>query len=508
MTRRLALTAFAVLALALTLTPASALAGGARAQPAPVAVMAAAGGTLGPNDIHSAYALPKTGPRGQTIAMVVPYDHPSAAADLAAYTRFFGVPRCGAGCFRKLNQKGAASPLPARDPTGGTWTVEASLGTQVARGMCQNCSILLVEADSDSAADLSVAVQTAARAGATVVLTTFTVPEQAQYAGLAADYVHPGTTVVAATGDGGYTGDATFPGSLPNVVAVGGTHLKLSASGKYLGETVWSAPPNATTSGCSLYTPAPAWQAAFAKAVGCKTFRAEADIAAVAQPGVLVHITGISSAGGPWYEADGTSLAAPVIAGAFALAGPAGAGLPPQLLYKRALASPSSLHDVTTGSDYPFCSGRPICAARRGFDGPTGLGTPDGLRAFGGLDPRFPGIAAVAPHGRLNAKRSWQVPITLRNFNPFAVTVSLTLRLAPSPSTPSRGEAARVLKLAEIKGVALASGQRLVVSPAIARGARALLRQNHRTSVLAVLDEFDAGGRRVEVTEKLTLVVP
>ncbi len=395
------------------------------AAPAPAAA------SLTPNQIHAAYSLPRTGAAGQTIAIVSAYDDPGVQADLNAYTRRFGIPACTVanGCFRVLNQSGARSPLPPRD-TGGQFITESSIGVEVARGVCQSCSIMLVEASSFAPGDLSAAAATAARAGAGAVVTTFNIgddPADAQYA---PDFTHPGSVVVAAAGDGGYDGAPTFPASLPGVLAVGGTRLRLTPQGGYRGESAWAQ----TTSGCSLFERAASWQAALAASAGCGSGRAVADLAAVASPGPLVHIQDLGSPCGPsWCEAEGTSVSAPIIAGVIGLAGSGGSS-EVKRLYTHARRDPGAFHDVTSGTTHA-CGGQPICSARRGYDGPTGLGTPYGLAAFlaggGAIDRRHPRLSLSAPRNRLSVDRRWTTRLTVHNGNAFAVrgTVALARRL-------------------------------------------------------------------------------
>ena len=47
----------------------------------------------------------------------------------------------------------------------------------------------------------------------------------------------------------------------------------------------------------------------------------------------------------------------------------------------RAYAHTPKLFDVTTGSN-GTCGGSLVCKAKAGYDGPTGLGTPNGAAAF------------------------------------------------------------------------------------------------------------------------------
>jgi len=73
----------------------------------------------------------------------------------------------------------------------------------------------------------------------------------------------------------------------------------------------------------------------------------------------------------------GTSVAAPVIGSVYAMAGDAATvayGICPY-------SQPSSLNDVTSGSN-GSCGGSCLCTAGPGYDGPTGLGTPNSTAGF------------------------------------------------------------------------------------------------------------------------------
>jgi subtilisin family serine protease len=75
-----------------------------------------------------------------------------------------------------------------------------------------------------------------------------------------------------------------------------------------------------------------------------------------------------------WVQAGGTSVAAPIVAAVYALAGN---GRTASYAYSHA----GRLYDVRSGAN-GSCGGSYLCTARRGYDGPTGLGTPHGLGAF------------------------------------------------------------------------------------------------------------------------------
>jgi hypothetical protein len=399
---------------------------------ASLARAASATGPLTPSQIRSAYALPATGASGQKIAIISAYNDPYAQSDLNAYDKQYGLPACNAGngCLRTLNEKGQAAPLPPTDVTGGTWITESAIGTEIAHGVCESCKIILVEASTTAKADFSAAVKAAGGAGATVIVTTFTAIEDPLDSQYLDDYSHTKAAVVSSVGDGvgqyGYSGEADFPASLPDVLAVGGTQLSLGRRGAYAGEQVW----NDTLSGCSLYEPAPSWQLADAAAVGCQNRRAVADIAAEAEPGAIVHITDSGSPGGPWFAATGTSLSAPIIGAVVGLAGSLGSN-EARTLYARAKSDPGAFHDITTGMNAPNCQSS-ICKARPGYDGPTGLGTPFGLAAFlpsgGALNRKHSGVTVSAPSHGLKAGNQWQVKLTVANGNPFAVSGSLDLQ--------------------------------------------------------------------------------
>jgi subtilase family serine protease len=329
-----------------------------------------------PGDFESAYNLPTTSPIPQTIALVDAYDDPTARRDLNTYDKAFGLPpfpACSAtvktGCFRKVNQSGNPSPLPK---VSSGWALEISLDVQIAHAICQNCKILLVEAKTSSTWNLGKAVNTAVKLGATEVSNSYGGPPGNLAA--ASYYDHSGVAITAAAGDFGF--GAQSPASYATVIAVGGTTLKLGTSGGYGSESVWSR----TGSGCDPSIATPSWQSSLSNwpAVDC-TGRSVADVAADANPktGAAIYDSTALSGQFGWFRVGGTSLSSPLIAAVFALAGNDGSTpYPAQLLYQ----ATGGLHDVTSGRN--GSCGSIQCMAGPGYDGPTGLGTPDGVTAF------------------------------------------------------------------------------------------------------------------------------
>jgi subtilase family serine protease len=326
-----------------------------------------------PADLQSAYKLPSlTGGVGQTVAIVDAYNNPNAYNDLTAYRSRFGLPLCLNGtCFRQVNQNGQTSPLPAGNVG---WGQEIALDLDMASAICPNCSILLVEANSAAFSDLGAAVDRAAAMGAQAISNSyggneFSSEGSSTYNG---HYNHPGHVLTVSTGDSGY--GVEFPASSQYVTAVGGTSLSKNTSTRGWTESAWSG----AGSGCSRYIGKPSWQSIISNST-CSA-RAVADVSAVANPstGVAVYDSYGSTSSGNWLVFGGTSVASPIIAGVYALAGNATAVNAGSYPY----SNRGSLFDVTTGSNGRCRFTPSLCTAGTGWDGPTGLGTPNGVGAF------------------------------------------------------------------------------------------------------------------------------
>ena len=330
----------------------------------------------GPASLQSAYLLPSsTAGSGQRVYVVDAYDDPNAEADLGTYRSQYGLPACTTsnGCFQKLNQSGLTSPMPT--PNSG-WAGEISLDLDMVSAICPNCGITLIES-KDATNNLFIAVKEAATLGAKYVSMSWGGPESGAEATYDATYFKPtGVVYTASTGDGDYQAGVIYPATSPSVVAVGGTSLNSAANARGWAETVWNnGGSQGTGSGCSSDEAKPTWQSIVSTSVCSR--RADSDVSAVADPytGVAVYQT---YGGSGWAVYGGTSASAPIIASTYALAGaPAATDKPASYLY----AHTGSLFDVTSGSN-GTCSPTLLCTAASGWDGPTGLGTPNGLGAF------------------------------------------------------------------------------------------------------------------------------
>jgi len=340
----------------------------------PLAAASPAGG-YGPSDLQSAYALPSgTAGAGQTVAIVDAYDDKTAEADLATYRSTYGLPACttAGGCFKKVNQSGVQGSYPSNNQG---WGLEISLDLDMVSAACPQCHILLVEANSNSNANLYAAEDTAARLGANAISNSYGGAESSSDTTSNVHFNHPGIAITVSSGDGGY--GVEYPAASPYVTAVGGTTLTRASNARGWSETAWSG----AGSGCSASEPKPSWQTDS----GCSR-RTVADVSADADPnsGVNVYDSNcnrlnqlIGNCFSGWGVVGGTSASSPLIASVYALAGNASSVTYGSFPYAHATA----LNDVLSGNN-GSCSPAYLCTAGTGFDGPTGLGTPNGTGAF------------------------------------------------------------------------------------------------------------------------------
>jgi len=316
----------------------------------------------GPADIRSAYNLGSASSGGKTVAIVDAYNDPTAESDLAVYRSTYGLPACTTanGCFQKVNQSGGSS-LPKTDAG---WATEISLDLDMVSAACPDCKILLVEASSASFANLGAAVNYAAGRGVAAISNSYGGSDSSQ----SSAYDHPGIAITASTGDGGYGVES--PASYGTVVAVGGTSLHKASTARGWSESAWSG----AGSGCSTLNAKPAWQTSATQCSG----KANADVSAVADPntGVAVYDSTRYQGRSGWQVYGGTSASSPIIASVYTMGGNL-SGYPASYTW----AHSSALNDVTSGSN-GTCATSVWCNAGSGWDGPTGLGTPNGVGAF------------------------------------------------------------------------------------------------------------------------------
>lgn len=323
---------------------------------------------LTPAGLQGAYNLSGLSSGGATVAIVDAYGYTNIDRDLSVFRSEFGLPSCteANGCLTVMDQNGGSS-LPATDIG---WDGEQALDVDTVSAACPDCRIVVVEADSASFVDLGTAVVTASEQPGVAAISNSYGGGDAADSSYGGYYNHPGIAVTASTGDGGYQG-ASYPASSSYVTAVGGTSLVADGSSRGWSESAWSG----AGSGCSTQNAALSGAAGYD--TGC-SMRAMADVSAAADPnegGMAVYYP-TDNQNSTWGQIGGTSESSPIVASVYALSGNT-SGYANEIPY----ANPGALNDVTSGSN-GSCSPTQWCDAQSGWDGPTGLGTPNGTAAF------------------------------------------------------------------------------------------------------------------------------
>ena len=328
-----------------------------------------------PSQLRGAYGVSGRGAGQPIIAIVDAYDDPTLKKDLDIYSEQFNLPilplckTTGAKslipCLQKVNQTGGTS-LAAPN---GDWSMEIALDVEAVHAICENCSIVVVEASSPNITNLFKAVDTAVKLGAVAISNSWGGPEFKSEVKLDTHFNKNGTAFVFSSGDSGY--GVEYPAASPFVTAVGGTSLYMDGN-SYDHETAWSG----AGSGCSQFETKPAWQQD-KQCLG----RTITDVSAVADPTTGAAIYSSTSPKGQkgWFTAGGTSLAAPIIAAIYALGGAPKNQAANSLPYL--FNSKNNFHDIVSGNNGD-CLPAYLCTAKTKYDGPTGLGSPKGAGAF------------------------------------------------------------------------------------------------------------------------------
>jgi subtilase family serine protease len=303
---------------------------------------------------------------GQTIAIVDAYGSKSIQTDVATFSSQFGLPSLTLNIY-----------YPDGTPRKNTgWAQETSLDVEWAHAIAPNAKIALVVAYSASFQYLYNAINYTINSvpGVTVISMSFGALESSYsttgsytisaFSALFAKAVSKGISCFASSGDNGANGlssSTLYPASDPNVTAVGGTSLYLNSDNSYKSETTW----NGTGAGASTVFSKPSWQDAHGN-----NMRDIVDVAYDSDPYTGFPVCYTSLFRPKWYEFGGTSDAAPQWAALFAIAVQYKGHTFGNANAKLYSLSSSVYHDITTGNDGYFSAGK-------GWDYPTGLGTPD-----------------------------------------------------------------------------------------------------------------------------------
>ncbi|GAC1539184.1 MAG: S8 family serine peptidase [Candidatus Velthaea sp.] len=246
-------------------------------------------------------------PDAALIAIVTAYNTPNAEADLAVYRAQFGLPPCHleSGCFERVGQTGQKLFSKSLANLNPAWNGETLLDLEMASAACPGCRLLLIQANSTAFGDLSDATVVAASYHPAAISESWGRTESASTRAYDFMWNHPGIPIVAATGD---SSAPTFPATSKYVIAVGGTMWR----GGDRQESTWSG----GGAGCSINDALPPWQT---NSYGCST-RGVGDVLALAAGSDGQGAATYNSVTGGWSMMIGTSVAAPIIAGAFAAA--------------------------------------------------------------------------------------------------------------------------------------------------------------------------------------------
>lgn len=321
-----------------------------------------------PSDFQKLYNLPSsTNGSGQIVAIVDAYDNPNVASDLAEYRSEFGL---GTANFTKYNQNGQQSNYP-RGSAG--WGIEIDLDVQMVSAVCPLCKIYLVEANSSNNSDLDTAEATAVSLGAHIVSNSWICYGSNSCAD-PSDFSAPGVIYTAGSGDAGYNQNGN-PESLATVVSVGGTVI--AKNGSQYSESVWDgAGGGCSNNGSGSGIAKPHWQ----RDPSC-TYRTDSDVSAVAWNVAEYDTYGYSG----WFTVGGTSVATPMTAAVFALAGNASTQDAGRKFWRHHGHAAGELHDISSGND-GSCGGSYLCTAGTNqfhtYAGPIGWGTPNGIGAY------------------------------------------------------------------------------------------------------------------------------
>jgi kumamolisin len=322
-----------------------------------------------PASLRTVYNLPSTGGSG-IIAIVDAYHYSTAANDLAVFSKQFGLSSCttSTGCFKVVYASG-------KQPVANCgWAQEAALDIEWAHAMSPNAKIVLVEAASNSIADLLAAVDVATSqvttgGGKGEVSMSWGGSEFATETSNDSHFQNINVVYVAASGDTG--GVNQYPSVSPYVISAGGTTINRSSTGAFLSETAWSG------SGSSLYETKLSYQNNILNTNA--VYRSAPDMSFDANPqsGVLVYDSTTCSGVSGWLVFGGTSVSSPAIAGIINLAAASGGGFATNTvgeltkIYANA-RNTADFRDITSGTAGSF-------SALTGYDFVTGLGSSLGL---------------------------------------------------------------------------------------------------------------------------------
>jgi subtilase family serine protease len=322
-----------------------------------------------PQSIYPVYNLTFDTTGGSNVIVIVDaFDYPTAENDLNVFSSQFGLPACtkATGCFQQIYASGSKP----RANCG--WAQEAALDIEWAHAMAPRAKIVLVEASSNSFANLFAAVDVATSqvtpgGGKGEVSMSWGGSEFSSEASNDGHFQNTGVVYFGSSGDTG--GVTIYPSASPYVVAAGGTTIHRDRNGKFTSETGWSG----SGGGPSKYETQLSYQSGIAGTDG--TQRSIPDFSFDSDPnsGVSVYDSTRCQGLSGWLVFGGTSVASPSLAGIVNRAGHFSASSVTELttIYGN-LGSSADFRDITSGTAGSF-------TAVAGWDFVTGVGSNQGL---------------------------------------------------------------------------------------------------------------------------------
>jgi subtilase family serine protease len=268
---------------------------------------------LTPSDLQARYRLTPYLRKGSgtIVAVIEEGDAVDAASDLATYRTTF---RLGKANLVKYNQDGEKRNYP-ESCQDFSWCIETELDIEMVSISCPKCTIYLMESNG-TIGGMEAAEAKAVKLGATVLSNSWTCyiswtcgdPNLPKY------FEAKGVVYIASSGDLGHNYIGA-PAALATTVAVGGTQI--TKNGSDYSESLWDSAGGGCANGYNVGPPGvrkPPWQ----QNPDCHR-RSVADVSAQAgcSPGVVEYAAQYHG----WFDICGTSVAAPLTAGIFAIAG-------------------------------------------------------------------------------------------------------------------------------------------------------------------------------------------
>ena len=322
-----------------------------------------------PASIAAVYNLSALTGQG-TIVIVDAYHYPTALNDFNVFASQFGLPTEPSTDPLNANNRYfqvvyASGPKAPRSNCG--WAQEAALDIEWAHAMAPNAKIVLVEAKSNSFADLFQAVDVASGiANAQEVSMSWGGSETSGEAANDSHFNHSGIVYFAASGD---TGGATiYPGVSPLVVSAGGTRINRNSSGGFLSETGWSG----SGGGPSTYELRPTYQDVVQSLVGTKRGTPDYSFDADPASGVSVYDSTSCQGSSGWLVFGGTSVSSPSLSGIVNSAGSNTSTTAELTQLYQGLGNSAYFRDILTGTAGSF-------SAAAGWDFVTGIGSTNTL---------------------------------------------------------------------------------------------------------------------------------